>query len=315
MRFRSLSLATVCAVSVAVPASAQVAALRFQQNPPSEVAGIPSPRPEPQTKPEVVVARLMSFDQNHDGRVTRAELPERMQTLLARDNVTRDEGLDANDVQRLAERPAPQVVVRGFQAGHYGFGEDSGIFDSRLHIEGAIEDLRLAGATREKALSIGRTFADAVKAHARADLFAVANAVLTPEQLDAFTAALEQQPRVPEIKAVGDVQNEQALRTALASAVAKLRQANTTRLVAQFPLDENVKQQLQAALEQFKAHDRLGDTERSSLLEQLRGLLTDQEHDDLRAALERRPIVKQGAVVFNTTRVNSNDARVTVTTF
>jgi hypothetical protein len=53
---------------------------------------------------------------------------------------------------------------------------------------------------------------------------------------------------------------------------------------------------LQAALDEFKTHDRLNDADRSTLLDQLSGVLTDQEREDLRAALERRPILKQGAL-------------------
>src|SRR5262245_17432955 len=109
---RSFSLAPVAlfALSVAVPVSAQVthttvnlqadlqALVRFQAG-----AAAP-PRTEPKAKPELVVARLMSFDQNHDGRLTRAELPERMQALVAVGDVTRDEALDATEVKSLAER-------------------------------------------------------------------------------------------------------------------------------------------------------------------------------------------------------------------
>jgi hypothetical protein len=282
--------------SVALPASAQgVTALRLRDAVEGPAAGTAS---NPQVKPDLVVARLMSFDRNHDGLVTRAELPERMQMLLARGDAARDDALNAENVQRLAEHPAPQVVLRGFEPGHYGFGDDTGFdFDSRLHIEGAIDDLRLASVTRERALGIGRQFADAAKARARTDLLAVATAALTPEQLAAFTAALEREPALPDIKA--NVQNAEALRMSLANAAAKVRQTNATRLVAQFPLEPDDKQQLLAALDQYKEHQRLNETERSALLDQLHSLLTDQERDDLRAALERRPIVKQGASIVS----------------
>jgi hypothetical protein len=289
-------------MSVAIPASAQVSETARQRELQDlarvkvEVAAAAAlaarEQAQSQTKPEVVVARLMSFDQNHDGRVTRAELPERMQTLLMRADASKDESLDAEEVLRLAQRP-PIVVTaqRGFEPGHYGFGEDNDFFDSRLHIDSAIEDLRLASSTREKALGIGHAFADTVKTHAMAEFLTSAEAVLTPEQFTSFKAAIERDPVVT-IK-TNNPAAEEALRAAL---INQLRRRLMTTQIEQLRLGDVEKRQMQAALEQFKAHDRLIDSERAALLGQLGALLTDQERDDLRAALERRPIIKQGAL-------------------
>jgi len=302
-------LMTLIAMSVAIPASAQVSDATVQREFQAVLlakVGESRVEPQPQVKPEVVVARLMSFDQNHDGRVTRAELPERMQTLLMRADTSKDESLDADEVLRLAQRP-PVVVgaQRGFEPGHYGFGDDSDFgFDTRLHIDSAIEDLRLASATREQALGIGRAFADTVKTQANAEVLASARAVLTPEQFTSFKAALEQEP-VINIKTIGDQTNVETVRAVLING---LRRGNVTRLVEQYRLGESEKQQMKAALDLFKAHDRLIDGERAALLEQLRPLLSDQERDDLRAALERRPIVKQGALPGVSTALANTDA-------
>lgn len=46
----------------------------------------------------------------------------------------------------------------------------------------------------------------------------------------------------------------------------------------------------------LRTQQRLGDAERSALLEQLKGILSEEECDNFRAALERRPLVKAGAV-------------------
>jgi hypothetical protein len=46
-----------------------------------------------------------------------------------------------------------------------------------------------------------------------------------------------------------------------------------------------------SALERFKARLRPNDAERSVLLAQLRGILDDEQLDNFRAALERRPVV------------------------
>jgi hypothetical protein len=249
-------------------------------------------------RPESVVARLMSFDTNHDGRVTRAELPERMQPLFARADVTKDDALDGAEVLRLARMAPPQESVRGLQPGHYGFGEDSG-FDTRLHIEGAIEDLRLASATREQALGIGRKFAANVKAQARTELMTAATPLLSAEQMTAFKAALDPKAPVivvPQGATGGGAPNVEKLQSFFASALPFARQADLQRLVAQLSITPQQKQQLQVAVMRFKAHERLSDAERETLLKQMRAVLNDQERDDLRAALERRPIIKQGSV-------------------
>ena len=57
---------------------------------------------------------------------------------------------------------------------------------------------------------------------------------------------------------------------------------------------------------------RLTDADRSELLDQMNGILTDEERDNLRAALERRPLVKAGIVggiVQGITVADAFDAR------
>jgi hypothetical protein len=298
MRNSRLVLIAPFVLSFALPASAQVTGTPLPSHLDEVIRSVRaaevtlSPNAL-KARPELVVARLMSFDQNHDGRLTRAELPERMQTLLAVGDVTQDEALDAAEVRSLAERPEPQVPLRGFEPGRYGVvGGDSGIeFDSSLHIRGAIEDLRLAAGTRDKALSIGNRFADALDAQSKTEVLNAARAVLTPEQLVGFKAALEREVFV-RIN-TDDAVHVQALHSALSREV---RRVTLMRLVAQYPLGQNEKGQLQAALDRFKAHDHMTDADRSALLAQLRGVISDRESEDLRAALERRPIVKQDGV-------------------
>jgi hypothetical protein len=258
--------------------------------------------------PDAVVARLMSFDTNHDGRIVRAELPERMQALFTRAETTKDGALDADEVRRLAQRPSVVVAPQGVQPGHYGFGDDFGL-DTRLHIEGAIEDLRLASDTREKALGIGHRFLDTVDAQAKADVLAAAKPLLTAEQFADFTKLIEQPIHLTALpNAVVAQTPDGATRIVLSSGagtpeaqVRALAQRLTLisqrvgllRAITKYQLGPGEQQTLQAAIERFQAHDRFSDEERSALLGELRGVLTDQERDDLRAALERRPIIKQ----------------------
>ena len=53
-----------------------------------------------------------------------------------------------------------------------------------------------------------------------------------------------------------------------------------------------------AAVERFKAEMRPDDAERAALLDQMAGILTEQERQDLEAALTRRPLVKGGGLVI-----------------
>ena len=52
-----------------------------------------------------------------------------------------------------------------------------------------------------------------------------------------------------------------------------------------------------AAVERFNERVRPGDAERSALLKQVRSVLNDEERDNFRAALERRPLVKAAFTV------------------
>jgi hypothetical protein len=261
-----------------------------------------TPIETPVATTDTMVARLMSFDANHDGRVSRTELPERMQGLFVRADVSKDGALDPEEVRRRAEQPIAQRAPISLQIGHYGFGDDSG-FDSRLHIEGAIEDLRLAGNRREEAISIGRRFGETVKAQARADLLAVAAQVLTPEQLADFKQSVDVPPApalaAANVNALGKDEARAVLQAMVERARLLASRGSLDRVAEKYPLAPDEQKTLLLAVQRFQAHDRLSDEERSVLIGQLHDVLTDQERDDLRAALERRPIVKQQGVVIS----------------
>ena len=254
---------------------------------------------DPQATPDAMVARMMSFDRNHDGLVSRDELPERMQPLLARIEVfTTGDGLDEKEIRRLAENPVARPETFVLQAGHYGFGEDSG-FDTRLHIESAIEDLRLASATRDKALDIGHEFADRAKEQARAELLNALTPLLTDDQMAKVVAVLNLKARIG-LPNDSDAARAATLMAMIARAERQLQQVQLAAAVASFRLEPEQDRQAKAAIETFTSHERLSDADRTALLGQMRDLLSDQERDDLRAALERRPIIKQGGTVLNT---------------
>ena len=76
---------------------------------PSHQVAIFGPVVNPTVNPDIVIARLMTFDRDEDGRLVRSELPERMQNLLAADS-TGDQALDRDEIRALA-RPAPPAAV------------------------------------------------------------------------------------------------------------------------------------------------------------------------------------------------------------
>jgi hypothetical protein len=54
-----------------------------------------------------LVERLMSYDKNGDGKITKDELPERMHSLIEQGDRNGDGALDRDEIRRLAERGRP----------------------------------------------------------------------------------------------------------------------------------------------------------------------------------------------------------------
>ena len=67
---------------------------------------------------------------------------------------------------------------------------------------------------------------------------------------------------------------------------------NITQVIATFNLPESQNARALAVVERFKDRIRPGDAERTALLAQLHGILSDEERDDFGAALARRPVIK-----------------------
>ena len=288
MRRHYVGFVMLLGISVSVPARAQVV---------DTTSTTPTP--------DAVVARLMSFDRDHDGRIVSTELPERMQPLVKRGDTTRDGVLDASEIRTLATSPAPQVIFREeLQPGRYGFGGGS-VFDSRLHIDGALDDLRLAGDTKRRAIEIAHQFLDRVRVNPTGDLLAAMERILTPDQAKDFRLALSRRTLVVPAVQSGSATlfgatAAEAAGQAVMTPVRGVALPDLARAIEPYGLDADRTQQALAAIDQFNARqaDRLGDADRTALLQQLGSLLNDEQRDDLRAALERRPIVKQRATVM-----------------
>jgi hypothetical protein len=77
--------------------------------------------------------------------------------------------------------------------------------------------------------------------------------------------------------------------------------------VAAYHLTAEQTSQARAALERFNSRRRLGDAERSVLLDRMAGILSNEERDDFRAALERRPVVKAGSGIRKVALASGSD--------
>ena len=139
----------------------------------------PLPLPPPAKSSHPVVERLVSFDSNADHRISRHELPERMQGLVARADRNADGALDPNETRDLANGASsgrPPVPFRP---------------QPSEGLPGVIKDLKLPPSKHAHALAI-------VNAHklshqfndpTGSDVHAKVRAVLDDEEYGNFVAA------------------------------------------------------------------------------------------------------------------------------
>jgi hypothetical protein len=234
-----------------------------------------------------VVARIMTFDQNNDGRVAIGELSERMRPLVARGDTNGDEALDPMEIHQLAHAPvAPQTRFFG-SPGSYSFGDDVGL-SSRRHIEGALEDLRLAADKSDRAMPIVRSYIEHVENTARASLLSRMETLLSLEQFVTFSRLLDGQQHQMTFRSNGPSgERERVFRVMAMAGIGDLT-GQLERMALPAPQNE----QARAAVEEYKTRVRLGsEAERSELIDRLKNVLDDEELENYNAALQRRPVV------------------------
>lgn len=235
---------------------------------------------EPRLGAEAMIARLMSFDRNRDGRVVADELAERMEGLVARGDRNADGALDAVEIRTLSE--SPQFVQSAFRnlSGGYGFGDSVGQ-SSRTHIENSIDDLRLAPQVQAEAKRIGVAFAEEVESTALANLRTALTPLMTAEQMTQFEA---------DFKRLAGARTFQ-ITTNGARQVVSIG-LDPTFVLKRHQLSAEQMKTATAAVETFRAEQQLDEARRSALVTKLSSLLTDEERENLSAALARRPLVK-----------------------
>jgi cytochrome c peroxidase len=164
----------------AVTAGVVLKVVRAGNSPTPAIPDLPlAPGAGLQTMPE----RVMSFDRNADHRISREELPERMQALVARGDKNADASLDAEEIHFLMRASSPARHRPGFRP-------QPPRPDSSLGLPGVIEDLKLNSHKRALALAIVnrpglRSSAHLANSEAQAEL----RAVLDDEEYDNFAAA------------------------------------------------------------------------------------------------------------------------------
>src|SRR5262249_45540060 len=170
---------------------------------------------------EDIIERIMAFDKNKDGKVTSAELPERMHHLIELGDTNKDGALDADEIRKLATRLAatpgefgggPLVVgpgpgaPKGFGVGgavRGGFGPGFGP-PGPDPVEGVVDDLKLSGKKKEQAMAAAKAHQENVRKlvdQARAELLEKMKTILSDEEFADFTAALDRPRGVTFFKA------------------------------------------------------------------------------------------------------------------
>jgi hypothetical protein len=146
-----------------------------------------------------IVERLLSFDKDKDGKLTKDELPERMQDLLAKGDTNKDGALDKDEIKALADKLQREGFggrggPGGFPGGRFaGFGPPGG------SAQRALNELNLSDAKKKE---VAET---AVKAYeenvrklmelARADLLLKMKDTLSEADFKKFKETLESPPR------------------------------------------------------------------------------------------------------------------------
>jgi hypothetical protein len=189
MRHKLLWLGFLGAFLLAVVAGDGIVA-----QPPGKKGG-KGPKGPPDFQPvtvDAVVQRIMSFDANGDGKITKEELPERMQHLIALADTNKDGVLDREEVRGLA------VTLDGLGLLNSGGGPlPPGGKGGPFNFVKAVDDLDLSGETLDKARKIAREQQDKIRKltdDVRGDLLAQMKEILRDPDYRAFKAAVDFPP-------------------------------------------------------------------------------------------------------------------------
>ena len=152
---------------------------------------------------DAIVERLLAFDTDDDGQLTKEELNERLQDLVARGDVNADGALDPDEIRQLATTP-PNFSRRAvFGAPPPPSPVPNGVRPPLPQgLEGIITDLKLAPGKRDAARRliqplIGNGPAAILPEAAASELLDRLKTILDDEEVANFKAALDRQRRSP----------------------------------------------------------------------------------------------------------------------
>jgi hypothetical protein len=232
---------------------------------------------------DIIVARLMTFDRNNDGLVAKDELPDRMHRLVSDDG---DGALDYDEILALVAVPKSVTAIGGGfpRPGGYTFGDQFQL-SSRSHVMETLDDLRLPASTRADALRVVDPFIESFEAQATTALLKDLAGLLGENQLAKVRATVDRQlaTRLTTIS----LPDGTSVRQFVAS-------PDVAAVLNQFHLPAWQRALALESVRHFKDRLRSGEALRTALLEHLKGILSEEEREDFRAALARRPLVKSG---------------------
>jgi hypothetical protein len=244
--------------------------------------------------PDIVIARLMTFDRDNDGRLVKSELPERMQNLLAAD-VSGDQALDRDEIRAMARPAPPAQLPRRFR--------DSGTAGAaaiRSAIRSASQRVRMSRRA-------GRSTADADRASAGAGDRAALHGSPRSQRdggADEGTGRPDVEAQLGRFKLMLDRQMSGHNMPAQIMTRPDGTRVNVFRLfgpdpaqvINSFALPPDQTKLALAAFEGFKDRLRPAGADREALLDELKNVLSDEERENFGAALQRRPLVKADAM-------------------
>ena len=150
------------------------------------VTGTPRPAPPAPRSRLDLLERLLSFDANHDLRISRDELPERLQGLIARGDGNANAVLDMHEIHGLVNS-APSA------RNDIPFGPQSS--DG---LPGVISDMKLTPEKHQRALAIlsAHKPAPLVKERTGGVLYNQMRSLLDDEEYENFVAAATRLPKI-----------------------------------------------------------------------------------------------------------------------
>src|SRR5262245_36666987 len=286
---RSSRFVVVGLVVFVTAAWAQDAVVRVPQ-PPVVVNTLP-----PRTTVDDVVARLLTFDANKDGRVTKSELNERMKDLLAKGDSNRDEALDADEIRSMVQTASASPGRGGLRSGVPGPGRGR-FFDARppaptQGVQGIVNDLKLPAEKRQAALNAAAEYQMSLFLFAQdaaTRLVQDVQGFLSAQQLADLRARVDRQP--------GPLNG--SFLPARGGPPQRVFVTELQRTLDRFLLENDARAQAAAALKAYDDRLMALDPDGSDLVRRMQPILTRDELADVKAALERQlPIIRLAAGV------------------